>query len=118
MTSHSQETCPTDLELEPLLERLRERFSHLTDNKCQRQLFLNHLRTMTFFGDEPNDYVKPEEAELAKELEIGYAVCHPECGNQAFVVIDGGPQACDCCGGTLLPVKAGTYRLKKILENF
>lgn len=114
MISNQPDMCSTSFELEPLLERLRERFSQLTDKKCQRQLFINHLRTMTVFGDEPDDYVEPEEAELPKELEIGYAVCHPACGNQAYVVIEGGPQSCDCCGGTMMPVKIGTYRLKKV----
>jgi hypothetical protein len=95
------------------MEDIRHRFSQLTDDKCQRRLFLNHLRTMARFGAEPADYEEPEEAALPKELEIGYAVCHPECGNQALVVIEGGPQSCDCCGGTMLPVKFGVYRLKK-----
>jgi len=113
MASKSAETCSTILELEPVLEGLRKRFITLNDNKCQRQLFLNHLRTLTVFGDEAADYVEPEEAELPKELEIGYAVCHPECGNQALVVIEGGPQSCDCCGGTMLPVNIRTYRLKR-----
>lgn len=105
--------CPTHADLEPLLEAIRKRFTQLTDDKCQRRLFLNHLRTLAKFGAEPVDYEEPEGAELPKELEIGFAVCHPECGNQAFVVIDGGPQGCDCCGGTMLPVQIRTYRLKR-----
>lgn len=113
MHSKSTDTCPTSIELEPLLEAIRRRFSQLTDDKCQRTLFLNHLRTMGRFGCEPIDYEEPLEAELPKEVEIGYAVCHPECGNQAMVVIEGGPQSCDCCGGAMLPVKIGTYRLKR-----
>lgn len=110
-TTKTPSTCPTYVELEPLLEAIRKRFSQLTDEKCHRRLFLNHLRTLTCFGSEPIDYEEPEESSLPKELEIGYAVCHPNCGNQAFVVIEGGPQHCDCCGGTMLPVKFGTYRL-------
>ncbi len=105
--------CPPNGELEPLLEAIRQRFAQLTDEKCQRRIFLNRLRTMASFGAEPLDYVEPQDAELPKELEVGFAVCHPECGNQAFVVVEGGPQGCDCCGGTMLPVKTGTYRLKK-----
>jgi hypothetical protein len=105
--------CPTNGELEPLFEAIRQRFSQLTDEKCQRRIFINRLRTLAFFGAEPLDYVEPQGAELPKELEVGYAVCHPDCGNQAFVVVEGGPQACDCCGGTMLPVKIGTYRLKR-----
>jgi hypothetical protein len=107
------ESCTTNLELEPLLEKIRQQFSKLTDEKCERQLFLNHLRTLSMFGAEPTDYVEPDRVELPAELEIGYAVCHPDCGNEALVVIEGGPQTCDCCGGTMLPVKFGTYRLKK-----
>lgn len=113
MHSKSENICAPDLEFEPLMEAIRQRYSELTDDKCQRRLFLKHLHTMTCFGAEPTDYVVPEEALLPKELEIGYAVCHPTCGNQAFIVIEGGPQGCDCCGGTMLPVKICTYRLKK-----
>ena len=54
-----------------------------------------------------------DRMELPKELEVGFAVCHPECGNQALVVLEGGPQGCDCCGGTMCPTEVGTYRLKK-----
>lgn len=104
---------PTNDELKPLIEAIRQRFSALADKECQRRIFLNRLRSLTWFGAEPLDYVEPQQAELLKELEIGFAVCHPECGNQAFVVIEGGPQGCDCCGGTMLPVKIGTYRLKR-----
>ena len=109
----SSDTNLTKAELDQLLEAIRKRFGELTDEKCQRRLFLNHLRTLASFGAELVDYEEPEVTELPKELEIGFAVCHPECGNQAFVVIDGGPQGCDCCGGTMLPVQIGTYRLKK-----
>ena len=105
--------CRTDGELKPLFEAISQRFSQLTDDKCQRRVFFNRLRTLAWFGAEPLDYVEPQDAKLPKELEIGFAVCHPECGNQAFVVVEGGPQACDCCGGTMLPVKIGTYRLKR-----
>ncbi len=113
MCPQKSNMCPTNDELEPLLEAIRQRFSRLTDEKCHRRIFLNRLRTLTSFGAEPLDYVEPQDAELPKELEIGFAVCHPECGNQAFVVIEGGPQGCDCCGGTMLPVKTATYRLKR-----
>lgn len=113
MSAESPHLCYPHDELEPLLEAIRRRFTQLTDDRCQRRVFINHLNTMACFGAEPVDYEEPEEAELPKELEIGFAVCHPACGNQAFVVIDGGPQSCDCCGGTMLPVIIGTYRLKK-----
>lgn len=112
MASDSSAACTTSIDFELMLEAIRQRFALLTDKSCQRQVFLNHMRTMAVFGDEPADYVVPEAAELPKELEIAYAVCHPACGNQALVVIEGGPQNCDCCGGTMLPVTIGTYRMK------
>jgi hypothetical protein len=105
--------CHPDGELQPLFDAISQRYSQLTDENCQRRVFLNRLRTMALFGAEPMDYAEPEYAELPKEMEIGFAVCHPACGNQAFVVVEGGPQGCDCCGGTMLPVKTGTYRLKR-----
>ncbi len=113
MCPKKSNSCPTNGDLEPLFEAIRQRFSQLTDEKCQRRIFLNRLRTLAKFGAEPLDYVEPREAELPKEVEIGYAVCHPECGNQAFVVVEGGPQGCDCCGGTMCPTEIATYRLKK-----
>ena len=109
--------CSMNGELEPLLEAISKRFAQLTDDKCQRRIFLNHLRTLSLFGAEPVDYEEPEVTEMPKELEIAFAVCHPECGNQAFVVIEGGPQGCDCCGGTMLPVQIRTYRLQRKLVH-
>ncbi len=113
VSENSESVCKPDGELESLLEGIRQRYYQLTDDRCQRRIFINRLRTLTHFDMEPMDYEEPEEAELPKELEIGFAVCHPECGNQAFVVIEGGPQGCDCCGGTMLPIKSGSYRLKR-----
>jgi hypothetical protein len=113
MTTNISDICQTPDEVEPLLEAIRRRFSQLSEGDCQRRVFLNRLRTMGWFDAEPNDYQEPDAAILPKELEIGFAVCHPECGNQAFVVIEGGPQGCDRCGGTMLPVKTGNYRLRK-----
>lgn len=114
MSSDPSNICPTNGDVESLLEAIRQRFFQLTDGDCQRRVFLNRLRTLGRFDAEPVDYQEPDVAELPKELEIGFAVCHPECGNQAFVVIEGGPQGCDSCGGTMLSVKTGIYRLKKI----
>lgn len=113
MCPKKSKMCQTDGDLKPLIEAIIQRFSQLTDDKCQRRVFFNRLRTLACFGAEPLDYVETQDAYLPKELEIGFAVCHPECGNQAFVVVEGGPQSCDCCGGTMLPVKIGTYRLKR-----
>ena len=117
MSSDTTKSCPTHLEVEPLLESIRQRLSELTDDDCQLRLFMNRLRTLGHFGAEPVDYREPDSPQLPKELEIGFAVCHPECGNEAFVVIEGGPQGCDRCGGTMLPVKFGIYRLKKVIEQ-
>ncbi len=114
MDKNAAQACPGNMELEPLIEAIHRRYSQLTDDDCQRRLFLNRLRTLGTFGAEAADYQEPEEeAELPKELEIAFAVCHPECGNQAFLIIEGGPQSCDRCGGTMLPVKFGNYRLKR-----
>lgn len=113
MSPKSSNSCSPNGELEPLIEAIRRRFSELTDERCQRRLFLNRLRNLARFGAEPMDYPEPQGVELPKELEVALAVCHPECGNQALVVVEGGPQGCDCCGGTMNPIEVGTYRLKK-----
>lgn len=111
--SSNKSYCPADGEIESLIEAIRQRYAVLTDEQCMRRVFLNRLRNLGRFGAEPVDYRQPDEAELPKELEIGFAVCHPECGNQAFVVIDGGPQSCDACGSTMMPVATAFYRKKK-----
>jgi hypothetical protein len=80
---------------------------------CQRKVFLKRLRNLTRFGAEPMDYPSPDAVALPREIEVAFAVCHPECGNQAFIVIEGGPQSCDGCGGTMLPMETATYRMKK-----
>lgn len=92
---------------------IRRRYAELSDAQCGKRIFINRLRSLGRFDAEPNDYPVPATAELPKELEIGFAVCHPECGNQAFVVIDGGPQTCDNCGSTLCPVALAVYRKKR-----
>jgi hypothetical protein len=102
-----------DQSSDELLEQVKTRFNQLDDARCQRRVFLNRLRALVSFGAEKMDYEVPAEMELPKELEIALAVCHPECGNQAYVVVDAGPQSCDCCGGTMYPVSSAIYRLKK-----
>ena len=113
MSPKSSSSCSTTDGLEEVLAAIRQRFSELSDTQCGRRIFLNRLRNLGRFDAEPNDYPVTAEAELPKELEIGFAVCHPECGNQAYVVIDGGPQCCDNCGSTMLPVETATYRKKR-----
>jgi hypothetical protein len=113
VSQKSSNSCPVDSELEPFLDLIRKRYAELTDARCQRKVFLKRLGNLARFGAEPMDYPEPAGVELPKELEIALAVCHPECGNQAFVVVEGGPQGCDCCGGTMYPVETATYRLKK-----
>ena len=105
--------CAENVELDPILEAIRQRFSQLEDEACERRHLLNRLRNLARFGVEPVDYEELHCADLPKELEIGFAVCHPECGNQAYVVVEGGPQGCDWCGGTMLPVDIRTYRLTR-----
>lgn len=105
--------CAENIELEPVLEAIRQRHGELAEEGCERRHLLNRLRNLARFGVEPVDYEEHHCAELPKELEIGFAVCHPECGNQAFVVVDGGPQGCDWCGGTMFPVGTRTYRLTR-----
>ena len=113
MSPKSSSSCSPNGELDPLLEAIRQRYSELTDERCQRRLFLNRLRNLARFGAEPMDYEAPEGVDLPREVEVALAVCHPDCGNQALVVVEGGPQGCDCCGGTMMPVEFGTYKLKK-----
>lgn len=113
MATNITQVCPLDGEIDSLMEALRQRFAKLTDDDCQRRLFLKRLKGLGGFGEEPAEYVKPQEPLLPKELEIAYAVCSAECGNEAFIVLDGGSQSCDRCGGNLLPVMFGNYRLKK-----
>ena len=113
MCPKSSSKCPVEQELEPLIKALRERYSELTDDSCQRKVFLKRLRNLTRFGVEPIDYPVPEGITLPREIEVALAVCHPECGNQAYVVIEGGPQSCDGCGGTMMPTESATYRIKR-----
>ena len=113
MSPRSSNSCHPDDGLEELLTAIRKRYRELNDAQCGRRIFLNRLRNLARFDAEPNDYVRPAEVELPRELEIGYAVCHPECSNQAFVVLDGGPQSCDHCGATMCPVETANYRKKR-----
>lgn len=109
----SNNTCVPGDDLEAALADIRKRYTELSNAQCGRRIFLNRLRSLARFDAEPNDYQSPLAVELPKELEIGYAVCHPECGNQAYVVIEGGPQGCDNCGSVMLPVETAFYRKKR-----
>ena len=113
MSPKSSNSCAPDDGLDEVLAAIRQRYSEVSNAQCGRRIFLNRLRSLARFDAEPNDYQCPSTVELPKELEIGYAVCHPECGNQAFVVIDGGPQSCDACGSTMYPVEFAVYRKKR-----
>jgi hypothetical protein len=104
---------PTSEELEAAIEEVRRRFAELPEGTCKKRIFYNRLKNLGRFDAEPVDYQNPEEVVLPREIEVGFAVCHPECGNQALLVVEGGPQACDCCGATMYPIEVAPYRLKK-----
>jgi hypothetical protein len=48
--------------------------------------------------------------EFPAEVQIAFAICHPACGTQEFIV-DGSTQECQFCGGLLFRTETRGYRL-------
>lgn len=60
---------------------------------------------------EIDDYPQVENVKFPKEISIAYAVCAKQCGNKELIV-DGGTQVCQFCGGLMFRTEITTYVLK------
>jgi hypothetical protein len=97
-------------DFETLFARIRARYDALPDGSDARVDLAAHLHSLARFLDDPMDYPDPEEIVFPAEMPIAYAVCHPECGADQFIV-DGSTQECQRCGGSLFRTEVRTYML-------
>lgn len=96
--------------IDKLLEPVRRCWETLPDNDDARESFLMHLNSLSRYRNEPMDYPEESKAEFPETIQIAYAVCHPECGIEQFIV-DGSSQECQVCGGLSFRTKTKKYRI-------
>jgi hypothetical protein len=83
-------------ELDSLFERIRTRYAEIREGSAQQGSFLAHVRALGDWERESRDY--PDVVgEFPETLPIAYAVCHPDCGTEQFIV-EGSTQECQRCG--------------------
>ena len=94
--------------LDVLFSKIRSRYSELNQNTARRKRFVDHIRSLGHWEDDPMDYpdVTPEFPEF---LDIAYAVCHPNCGVQEFIV-EGSTQECQRYGQSLFRTDRRKYK--------
>jgi len=83
-------------ELDILLARIKVQYAKIRKGAAQEESFLAHVRALGDWEREPRDY--PDVVgEFPEILPIAYAVCHPDCGTEQFIV-EGSTQECQRCG--------------------
>jgi hypothetical protein len=107
MTDPAGTSPDEDQELSELFSRIADRFRELR-NGGSRQSLLAHIRSLTRWEQEPNDYGDVQIA-FPERIAIAVAVCHPECG-RAELIVDGSTQECQRCGGLMFRTEITEYR--------
>jgi hypothetical protein len=97
-------------DFDTLFSQIRARYDALPIGSDARTDLVAHLRSLARFLDEPMDYPAPTAIYFPPEMPVAYAVCHPECGADQFIV-DGSTQECQRCGGLLFRTEVRTYSL-------
>ncbi len=97
------------MEIEDLLDGVRQRFLALPANSCARESFVAHLRSLARVS-EPLDYPDAGVVEFPQSITVAFAVCHPECGTREFIV-EGSTQECQHCGGLMFRAEGASYAL-------
>ena len=97
-----------DAELGPLLEQIRTRYAELEGSATRQARFLAHVRALGHWENDPMDY--PDvTAEFPEAVQVAFAVCHPDCGRQEFIV-EGGTQECQRCGRLMFRNSVQEYK--------
>ena len=97
-------------DFDALFALIRARYDALPNGSDARTDLVSHLHSLARFLDEPIDYPEPAAVAFPAEIPVAYAVCHPECGADQFIV-DGSTQECQRCGGSLFRTEVRTYVL-------
>ena len=97
--------------IDDILKAIKDKHDQLSDSKNERDKFINHLKALERWRDEPMDYPEINEVDFPDKIHIAYAVCHPECGAREFIV-DGSTQECQYCGSLMFRTEVAEYNLK------
>lgn len=97
--------------LQPYFDEIQSTLDSLPEGSCQRQDYLNHIRSLARWSQEPADYPEVIQVEFPETTHIAFAVCHSECGAREFIV-DGSTQRCQRCGGTMFRTEEQEYRMQ------
>jgi hypothetical protein len=98
--------------IDDLLEAIKTKYKNLPKNQEIQISFINHLKSLARWYEEPMDYPEIKNVDFPKSIYIAYAVCHPECGVRDYIV-DGSTQRCQHCGGDLFRTEVKEYILKE-----
>ena len=101
---------PMEDELEGLLEAIRKRFNELPEAASHRNRYIAHLRSLSNWENEQMDYKEVTNVSFPDELTVSYAVCHPQCGKEEYIV-EGSTQECQRCGGLMFRTEFAQYKL-------
>jgi hypothetical protein len=99
-------------EVENLLEAIRQRFANLGPQKCRRESFLAHLRSLGRWEADGGNYPDPGEVTFPEKIHISFAVCNEDCGVREFIV-DGSTQECQKCGDLMFRTDVAEYQFLK-----
>ncbi len=84
-------------ELDGLIARIKTRYAKIVKGTAQEESFLAHVRALGDWERNPIDDYPDTVGEFPETLPIAYAVCHPDCGTEQFIV-EGSTQECQRCG--------------------
>jgi hypothetical protein len=92
--------------IDKLLAEIKKRYKALWDGSCKQKDYLNHIRSLA--GDMTTKYIIPSKVKFEKCIPIAFAVCNKECG-YVQLIVEGGTQECQFCGGLMYRVKTKLY---------
>jgi len=103
----------TSNELDDLIVRIKKRYDEvgLDKNPSKRERFVMHLQSLGHWEKDPMDYPEEATATFPESVHVAYAVCHPNCGRQEFI-IEGSTQECQRCGGLMFRTTTQEYGRK------
>jgi len=98
--------------IDDILKAIKDRYSQLSIDNDVKIDFINHLRSIARWHNEPMDYPEIKDIKFPDSIHVAYAVCHPECGAREFIV-DGSTQECQRCGSLMYRTEVVEYRLMR-----
>ena len=95
-------------EFDKIFDDIKKQYLKLK-NSNDKESFILKLKSFAKFNEEPNDYKEPEVINFPELIHLAYAVCHPECGVEEYIV-DGSTQVCQRCGSLMYRTEVAKYK--------